>query len=264
MAYCEYPIAADLKPIVKVIWSMENDLGDVSPFSMRILPDACVELVIHYFNPFSTTFSNGECKVQPESFVVAQMKSFIELSPNGAYGFMSIRFSAQGAYHFFGSPMKAIVNGVVELGDVWGSFANELTYRVRSATTGTERSDIIQRFLLLKLSQNGNFDKAVDYSINELFKSNGKLSIEQLAVNTGLSNRQLVRRFDQKIGISPKEFATIIRFMYATQLLKAKTASIYDVSYLSGYYDHAHFFHDFKKFSGLNPRQFQERYDVFL
>lgn len=264
MAYVEYPIVNQLRPFVKVIWSMESDPGEAPEFSMRILPDSCVEMVIHYFEPLETTFSNGECKVQPKSFVVAQMKSFIELAPTGRYGFMSIRFSAQGAYHFFGIPMKAIVNDVVHLDDAWTSHSRDIRERVQDATTGAERASIIQQFLLLQLRKNGEFDKAIDYSINELYLSKGQLSIGELASKTGLSNRQLIRRFDQKVGMSPKEFSTIIRFINAAHLLRDKTKSIYDISFLCGYYDHAHFFHDFKRFSGLNPGQFQERSNVFL
>ena len=160
--------------------------------------------------------------------------------------------------------MKEIANDVVDLSDVWKLVADEMTEKVQAANNGFERSEIIQNYLILQLRKNGQFDRAVDYSINELYQSKGHLSIEQLATKTGLSNRQLVRRFNHKVGMSPKEFATIIRFIYATQLLRDNGKSIYDTSYLCGYHDHAHFFHDFKKFSGLNPGQFRQRSDVFL
>jgi AraC-like DNA-binding protein len=264
MAYVEYPILPELRTFVKVIWSMENDPGEIPEFSMRILPDSCVEMVIHYARPLATTFSDGRKEVQPISFVVTQMKSFIELSPTGSFGFMSIRFSAQGAYHFFSVPMKELTDGVVDLGNVWKSFADDLTDRIQTASNGSDRSLIIQQALMLQLYKNGQFDKAVDYSIDALYRTNGQLSIEQLAVQTGLSNRQLIRRFDQKVGMSPKEFATIIRFIHATKLLRDQSKSVYDVSYSSGYYDHAHFFHDFRRFSGLSPGEFRERSDVFL
>ncbi len=264
MAYAEYPIAPELRPFVKVIWSMENDPGEIPQFSMRILPDTCVEMVIHYSQPLSTTFSTSKKEIQPTSFVVAQMKSFIELEPTGPYGFMSIRFTAQGAYHFFGIPMKEIANDFVDLNNVWKSFADNLTDQVQLGLNGSQRSNIIQQALSLQLRKNGQFDKAVDYSVDQLYLSNGQLTIEELADKTGLSARQLVRRFDQKIGMSPKEFATIVRFIHATNLLREGKQSIYDIAYSCGYYDHAHFFHDFKRFSGLNPGQFQERSDVFL
>src|ERR1041385_440786 len=110
MSYAEYPIYPELRPFVKVVWSLESERGEVPQFSMRILPDSCVEIVVHYWLPFFTTFSNNQRDLQPTSFVVAQMKSFIELSPSGHFGFMSVRLSAKGAYHFFGQSMKEFVN----------------------------------------------------------------------------------------------------------------------------------------------------------
>lgn len=72
MVYQEYPIADPLRPYVKVIWSMESEETWAPP--MRILPDSCVELVIHFNQPYKTTFSDNKAEVQPQSFVVAQMK----------------------------------------------------------------------------------------------------------------------------------------------------------------------------------------------
>ncbi len=264
MPYAEYPICSELKPFVKVIWSMENDPGEPADFSMRILPDSCVEMVIHYRVPFLTTFKDCSSKQQPKSFVVSQMKRFIEIAPAGEYGFISIRFTAKGAYHFFGLPMKEVADRVVGLENVWGNLARDIEARIADAPAGNKRSDIIQHYLLLQLSKNGHTDRAVDYSLDELYNSGGQISIEQLAFKTGLSNRQLVRRFDQKVGMSPKEFSRIIRFIHATNRLRNKTESIYDISFSCGYFDHAHFFHEFKEFSGLTPGQFQEKRDVFL
>src|SRR5689334_12787806 len=144
MAYVEYPIDFQLRPYVKVIWSMENEPDEVPDFRMRILPDSCVEMVVHYRNPLVTTFSNGSHALQPTSFVVAQMKSFIELMPSRNYGFISIRFSAEGAYHFFGLPMKEIVNDIVPLQNVWQDVAGEIENRISEAHDGLERSSIIQ------------------------------------------------------------------------------------------------------------------------
>lgn len=264
MRYAEYPILPQLLPFVKVIWSMESEPGETPEFSMRILPDSCVEMVVHYKQPLATTCANARRDLQPTSFVVAQMKSFIDLSPTGHYGFMSIRFSARGAYHFFRQPMKEIVNDVVDLNNIWKMIAKDIEERVGTAKTGQERSSIIQHYLIQLLNQNGEYDQVIDFSINELVLAKGQISIEQLAAKTGLSNRQLIRRFDRKVGMSPKEFSSILRFINATHLLRAKENSIYDVAFSCGFYDHAHFFHDFKRFSGLNPGQFQERSDVFL
>lgn len=101
MQYQEYYIEPSLRPFIKVIWSLENDTATFGGTPMRILPDTCVELVIHYNDPFKTTFSNDSTSIQDRSFIVAQMKNFMEIQPNGKVGLIAVRFTAWGAYHFF-------------------------------------------------------------------------------------------------------------------------------------------------------------------
>src|SRR5882724_9145464 len=96
--YREYPIHPALASLIKCIWSLESDGAICDPPRERILPDGCVELVFHFHDPFRTHFANGKSAVQPQSFVVGQMKRFLEIAPVGRIGFVAIRFYARGAY----------------------------------------------------------------------------------------------------------------------------------------------------------------------
>jgi hypothetical protein len=55
-----------------------------------------------------------------------QMKNFMEIQPNGRVGLIAVRFTACGAYHFFGMPMKEIANGETALQFVWDALAGEI------------------------------------------------------------------------------------------------------------------------------------------
>jgi len=68
----EYPLHPALAPFVKGIWSLESDGPILGAGRERILPDSCVELVIHFHEPFRTHFPQGESALQPRSFVVGQ------------------------------------------------------------------------------------------------------------------------------------------------------------------------------------------------
>mgnify|MGYP003577273785 CR=1 FL=1 len=97
MNYQEYPISEILQPYVKVIWSMESDSTVFNGPPIHILPDSCVELVVHFGDPFKTTFSDNSTSIQGQSFVVAQMKSFMKIQSHGETGIIAVRFSALGA-----------------------------------------------------------------------------------------------------------------------------------------------------------------------
>ena len=74
----EHPVPLALAPFVKCIWSQESDGPILDASRERILPDSCVELVIHFQDPFRTHFADGTNALQPHSFVVGQMKRFLE------------------------------------------------------------------------------------------------------------------------------------------------------------------------------------------
>jgi len=257
MQYKEYKIADPLKPFVKVIWSMEDDSYRVNGFPIHILPDSCVELVVHFSDPYKTTFSDNTISLQPRSFVVAQMKSFMKIQSYGKTGFIAVRFSALGAYHFFSVPMKEIVNAEIGLRNVWHDLAPEIEGKIYDAANTHQRSQIIQSYLLLQLSRNGYIDKAIDFCINEIKRSKGQISVEALADKAGISNRQLLRRFDKCIGLSPKEFVRITKFISSLDLINySKDRTLTEIAFDSGYYDQAHFIHDFSGFSGMTPADY--------
>jgi hypothetical protein len=55
----EYRVYVALAPFVKCIWSRESDRAIFDSGRERILPDSCVELVIHFRDPLLTHFAEG-------------------------------------------------------------------------------------------------------------------------------------------------------------------------------------------------------------
>lgn len=193
------------------------------------------------------------------------MKNFIEIQPNGKIGLISIRFSAQGAYHFFGLPMKEIANGIVDLKLVWNNLAKEIEERIVESNNTEQRISRIQKYLLMQLLKNGQVDLTVDYCLNLIYSTNGQIRVEDLSTKTGISNRQLVRKFNNCIGVSPKEFSRIIKFIGSLNYLKQnQKTNLAEAAHSCGYYDQAHFIHDFKEHAGITPSQFLTLKNVFF
>src|SRR6185295_11969728 len=91
----------------------------------------------------------------------------------------------------------------------------------------------------------------------------GDISVTALRTDLSLSERQLERTFRQQTGLTPRQFARLTRFRQVVQLLHQPALTLTDVAYQAGYYDQAHFIHDFKAFAGLTPRDYRrEQQDV--
>ena len=78
--------------------------------------------------------------------------------------------------------------------------------------------------------------------------------MDELAAEIGVSCRHLTRQFQRAVGLSPKEFGRVSRFLHALQLLNAgNSRSLTDVALDCGFFDQAHFNHEFREFAGMSP-----------
>ena len=250
----EYPTHPALAPYVKCVWSLESDRPIHDSARERILPDSCVELVFHFHDPFRSHFANGESALQPRSFVVGQMNRFLEIEPAGRAGLVAVRFLARGAYLFFHRPLREVAAGVVDLADLWPDRAGEWTDRIAAASSMPARVRLVEQLLLGLLSRNGRTEPAVDRALQIIEASRGRVRVDDLAAEIGVSCRHLRRTFDRAVGLSPKEFARVSRFLGALQLLTAGNhRSLTDVALDCGFFDQAHFNHEFRELAGMSP-----------
>lgn len=81
-----------------------------------------------------------------------------------------------------------------------------------------------------------------------------ELKIADLASAIGTSTRELGRRFENAVGVSPKKFSRVTRFVRALHRLReCRQETLTYVAVASGYYDQAHFIHEFREFAGITP-----------
>jgi len=263
MLYKEFKIQPDLAPYVQLVWMMESENEDDTSFKEQIMPDGIVEFVTHYGDPWITTIAGEKGKVQPESFVISQMRKYINIESNGTTGLISVRFYPWGGYHFFSEPVSNFLDGTISSQKVWPDHYDNLIKEVRNAQTHEARSVMVQQFLLARLEENHKNDNQLDKAVKLIRESKGQLSIEEIGHRTSHSKKQLERKFVPTIGTAPKTFARISRFLNICHHLEEhKTKTLTELTYECGYYDQAHFIKEFREFSGFTPKEFFARNNV--
>ncbi|MGF1638284.1 MAG: helix-turn-helix domain-containing protein, partial [Cyclobacteriaceae bacterium] len=93
-----------------------------------------------------------------------------------------------------------------------------------------------------------------DRAILELTRASGNLSIDYIAAQSCLSQRQFQRKSLERIGIAPKLYARLVRFSHAYKYKETFPESPWvKIAHRFDYFDHMHFIRDFKAFSGAAP-----------
>jgi AraC-like DNA-binding protein len=81
-------------------------------------------------------------------------------------------------------------------------------------------------------------------------------AIASLEHSAGLpeSIRSFTQRFRRTVGLTPKTYARVRRFQSTLRrIAQPGDVDWADIALSCGYYDQAHFNHDFRAFSGINP-----------
>lgn len=84
--------------------------------------------------------------------------------------------------------------------------------------------------------------------------------IEELADISGMSHRNLIRRFKEATGFQPGVYLQMLRVAAARRMLEDGAPSIQQVSMSIGYDDVAFFRRVFKRHSGMTPASYRERF----
>ena len=90
------------------------------------------------------------------------------------------------------------------------------------------------------------------------------ISVEELASDFGISQRHFMRRFKRATGDSPLRYLQRIRIEAAKEKLEKTMQSIDEITQQVGYEDTNSFRKLFKKYTGLSPRNYRNRFTRLL
>lgn len=171
-----------------------------------------------------------------------------------------VKLRVGAVYALFDLPAHELTNRVVNLEDILGHSAGELVERISEAATPLEKTWHVERIFtrLIQKSDKKNF--STELAALEALTDSRFSTISSLADQLGYSSRQLQRKLNNFIGLTPRLFRRISRFEKVLQLIQTsgpkQNFSWSDIAGLCGYSDQAHFIRDFREFTGYTPTAF--------
>ena len=251
MRYAAYPPSPFLAGVVDCFWLLE---GAGTGVPEPIIPDGRVEIVVHYGARFERHHPGGRVERQPASLLVGQMLAPISIGHHGHAGVAAIRLRPAAARAIVRCSAAEITGRVVDLEDLFGSTA---TLRERLALAPGDEARVRLLEAWLRAIVRGAPAREIDLAVGAIAASAGTIDLIAVASDTGLSLRQLERRFLADVGLAPKVFARTVRLQAALRRI-AEGDALADVALACGYYDQPHMARDFRRLAETSPAAWQQ------
>ncbi|HZU32186.1 MAG TPA: AraC family transcriptional regulator [Candidatus Angelobacter sp.] len=223
----------------------------------RLMPDGSVEIVINLREDETRVYDREnleQCSRLPGSVVCGPHSSFFVIDTAEQDSVIGIHFKPGGIFPFFKLPADELQNQHISLQDLWGAEGGMLRERLLEAPTPQAKLKTLETCLLAQACQPLERHPAVGFALELFSTGNTSLAIADVSEQIGISSRRFIQLFSNQVGLTPKLFCRVRRFQQV--LKKVRTGAEFDWTEIAadcGYYDQAHFIHDFKAFSGINP-----------
>ena len=164
-----------------------------------------------------------------------------------------IRFSP-GARSFSGDSMVEVKNTCLTSAGIMPGSKRPLTASVRYPNPGGAFQGGGK--ILLKQLNEKRHNTYLETAVYHTLKQKGNLKTAGLADQVFISNRQLERVFREYMGISPKQFASLVRYQNLwNELLTAPAFDVMEAVRRYGFSDQSHLLHEFKKYHTMRPEE---------
>lgn len=214
-----------------------------------------VPLIISFGAPYSIALGraprNGD---DYASFTAGLYAGHVVIDSMGSSSCIQIDFTPLGAYRFFGLPMHELSARMVHLDDLADAEIAELRRRLEDMEDWKQRLDLAEAFVTERLRRGNAVSAGVISAYRELAFCHGNIRIASIAKRLDWSRKHLAQRFQEEIGLPPKQVARMLRFNRLLSLAGHEPAPDWaDLAVECGYADQAHMTREFAEFTGTTP-----------
>ena len=243
LGFCRSEPCPDLSGWVQCYWSVRSRL--VKPTHEYLYPDGGSTLLFQF-----------DADTKPQASFNTQ-QSLLSKQFTNSVNAVGIRFLPGGASALFGIPIAELNQQSINA-DLLGLPGLKSLYDSLQKTGFAERVRTLQTWLL-KLATNIRSESATIAPLRWQWEQ-ADMNMAALVEQTGWSRRRIERLFRQQIGVSPNHLKILQRVKNARYLIKTQPqARLVDVALQAGYFDQAHFNHQFSQVTGYTPGQYQQK-----
>lgn len=248
--YREIAPCAALAPYIRCFWGSERPLPSrPSNEEGLVIPDTCMDIIFNIDYAQNRIFS-AFCTLDEHAY-----RTPAGGESGGLSATFAIRFYAWTAALFAEDKLHHSANAHFPVDAFFRQIERMLAPILFEETTLMGKVRVAEKALLAVLRPE-KADPAVLCAIHHILRTEGRARISEVSAALALSNRQLERRFDAAMGVSPKTLAGLMRYQLLWQDMALNPHfSALDAVDRFGYADQAHLLGDFRRRHLMSPKE---------
>jgi len=231
VTYKEAKPPKEFSNLVHSYWELKTEVPLVEDFFLHALPDACVNIL----------FNQNDTKI---AGVTALQTTYEVLNLGKEFYYAGIQF-LPGVWKGNNNETTDSFVGNPYFGDLPLVEFNNRLAAVDFLEKQSIKSTLVSQLIEHKIIEPNIVTNKILSNLDTIH------NVDDMAVITHMSSRQLQRVLKKSTGFSPHDFLKVIRFQRS-----------FRQHYIDAYTDQSHFIHSFKKITGYTPADYYRKYDV--
>jgi len=236
--YREFAPRDALRDFVHCVWRFEAPFDDAP---QPIAPDGRCELIIQCGAPYR----EGDGTLQPRVLFAGQVTQPLTLQATGDVAVVGVRFRSEAARAFLGCVANKLTDRRVALAELHGVTPDAIVVGPDLNAVAESAQDYVAQ----RVS-----GRVVDAGVRDAVA--GLLAGKDAVAPEEVSERQWQRRFKSEVGVSVREFQSVLRFRRVfDEIDKPGPPGWVEAALAAGYFDQPQMARDFRRFLGVSSRQ---------
>jgi AraC-like DNA-binding protein len=249
MNYTIIPPCEELKDYVSHFWMGRLNRIEQADFTYYSTASTLTEIAFAFkpLHPGGLELLFSSVHGHRENFGQLPAAGFVEILGASLYSY--------SVPSLLGVSTSDLTNHFVETDTLLGAQSEAIIAKMSTATSLADRISSLADYFKSQLRKKCFKDPVIFSAIKHIRKHYREININTLASACCLSEKQFERRFSAYSGFKPKLYSRITRFEEASWNCR-NYDTLTAAAHAHGYYDQAHFIHDFKMFAGFSPKKF--------
>jgi AraC-like DNA-binding protein len=265
VSFLEYKPAVTLQPFVESYWMGNFNLSESDDFSQLVVPNGCIELIIHLTDFHCALNKKGEPyhKSPPFTLIGIYNDPYV-VKFSKLVRVFGIRFYPDGFRNIFGIPPGEFLSTYEDGIDVVGRNMYELCTFIRETQVLEKKLEKANDFLIRQLNKNYREYDISHLAMRLIRQHGGLIDFKELTDKLPISLRQVQREFKNQYKLKISDYIRISRLNAINKYMLNPPSRLTELAYEFNFTDQSHFIREFKHYTGVTPKKFIRQKESFI